>query len=106
MILEIVKWDIKSSKEIEFEAAFNNAQKILSDTPGYISHQFHKCIEKPNRYMLLVKWETLEDHTIGFRKSKAYQDYRNMLSRYYEPGATVEHYEMVYGYTRDETRCC
>jgi len=96
LVLEVVKWDIKPNKEKEFESAFKKAQKILATMRGYISHQFQKCIEKPNRYILLVKWETLEDHTVGFRESQAYQDYRALLNPYYEPGATVEHYEVVH----------
>ena len=96
MILEVVKWDIKPNKEKEFESAFKKAQTILSTANGYISHEFHKCIEKPSRYILLVKWETLEDHTVGFRNSDAYGKYRSMLNQYYEPGATMEHFEMVH----------
>ncbi len=82
--------------EEEFELSFDRAQKILSSMKGYRSHQLQKCIEKPNRYSLLVNWESLEDHTVGFRKSAEYQEYRSMLNEYYEPGATMEHYEMVY----------
>ena len=98
MILEVVQWDIKPNLEKEFELAFEEAQIILSSMSGYKSHQFQKCIEKPNRYILLVNWETLEDHTVGFRKSAVYQEYRSMLIQYYEPGATMEHFEMVYEY--------
>jgi len=92
LILEIVKWDLKPNQEEEFESAFQKAQKILSDSHGYKSHQFQKCIEKPNRYILMVEWETLEDHTIGFQKSDAYQEYRSMLNQYYKTGiAEKEH---------------
>jgi len=63
---------------------------------GYISHQLLKCIEKNNRYILLVNWKTLEDHTIGFRKSKEYQEWRALLHHFYEPLPEVEHYHTVY----------
>ena len=95
MILEIVKWDIKPNLEREFEEAFMNAQKLLASAQGYLSHQFQKCIEQPSRYILLVKWEKLEDHTIGFQESELYQEYRSMISQYYKPGTTVEHFELV-----------
>jgi len=96
LILELVTWNIKPDLEKEFELAFEKAQNIISSMRGYISHQFQKCIEKPGRYILLVNWETVEDHTSGFRKSDLYQEYRSMLIQYYEPGSTMEHYEMVY----------
>ena len=64
MILEVAILDVKPNQEQEFEDAFKKAQKIISRMNGYISHQLQKCIEKNNRYLLLVNWETLEDHTI------------------------------------------
>ncbi len=96
MIIEVVKWDVKPNQENEFEAEFERAQKILSKSLGYISHQFQKCIEKPNRYILIVEWEKLEDHTVGFQKSNVYQEYRSMLVQYLEPGTTMEHYEILH----------
>ena len=64
---------------------------------GYISHQLQKCIEKGNRYILLVNWQTLEDHTIGFRESEQYQEWRKLLHYFYDPFPGVEHYTSVYG---------
>ncbi len=96
MILEVVTWDIKPNLEKEFESAFGKAQQILTSMNGYKSHQFQKSLENPSRYILLVNWETLEDHTEGFQKSGMYQEYRSMLNQYYEPGAKMEHFKMVY----------
>ena len=61
---------------------------------GYISHQLQRCIEKENRYILLVNWETLEDHTVGFRSSDEYQEWKKLLHHFYDPFPTVEHYEL------------
>jgi len=69
MILESAVLDVKPGKAQEFEAAFTRAQSIIAASPGYLSHELQRCIEKPNRYLLLVRWRTLEDHTDGFRKS-------------------------------------
>jgi len=96
LIVEIVKWEIKAGQEKSFEHAFGKAQKILSNSAGYISHKFQKCIEKPGRYALIVEWETLKDHTVGFQKSEAYQEYRALIIPYLEPGTTMEHYEIIY----------
>ncbi len=74
MILEVAILDVKTGKENEFEVAFGKAQIIISSMNGYVSHQLQKCVENTSRYILLVNWQTLEDHTVGFRKSKEYQD--------------------------------
>ena len=96
MILEVAMLDVKPGETAEFEAAFNNAQKIISSMNGYSSHQLQRCLENPNRYILLVNWQTLEDHTIGFRESDEYQEWRAMLHHFYDPFPTVEHYETVF----------
>ncbi|MFA7554980.1 MAG: antibiotic biosynthesis monooxygenase [Spongiibacteraceae bacterium] len=96
MILEVAVLDVKKNQEVEFEAAFKKAQGIISSMDGYISHQLQKCIENKGRYILLVNWRTLEDHTVGFRQSNQYQEWRSLLHHFYDPHPTVEHYESVY----------
>jgi heme-degrading monooxygenase HmoA len=63
---------------------------------GYISHQLQRCLEKSNRYALLVNWEKLENHTKGFRESPEYQKWRKLLHHFYEPFPEVEHYSVVF----------
>ena len=96
MILEVAILDVIPGQENEFEAAFAQASLIISSMSGYISHQLQKCIEKQNRYILLVNWETLEAHTVGFRGSEQYQEWKRLLHHFYDPFATVEHYELLY----------
>ena len=96
MILEVATLDVKSGQEVEFEFAFEKAQKIISGMNGYISHQLQRCLENPNRYILLVSWQTLEDHTKGFRESDEYQEWRTLLHHFYDPFPTVEHFEQVF----------
>ncbi|MDJ0695537.1 antibiotic biosynthesis monooxygenase [Mastigocoleus sp. MO_188.B34] len=99
MILEVAILDIKSDvkKDMcdEFEAAFQQASKIIAAIPGYLSHELQKCIEVPNRYILLVRWETLEAHTIGFRESPEYQEWKRLLHHFYDPFPVVEHYYSI-----------
>jgi len=66
--------DVIPGQENEFEAAFAQASLIISSMSGYISHPLQRWIEQQNRYILLVNWETLEAHTVGFRGSAEYQD--------------------------------
>ncbi len=93
MILEVAILDVRAGQESQFETAFEQAQRIISSAPGYIGHELQRCLEKPNRYLLLVRWERLEDHTDGFRRSAAYQDWRRLLHHFYDPFPVVEHYE-------------
>jgi len=96
MILEAVKLNIKEGQSNEFEKAFLNAQKIISSIKGYHSHELQKCIEKENNYILLVRWKNLEAHTVNFRESEQYQEWKKLLHHFYEPFPEVNHYSMVY----------
>ncbi|MFZ2451952.1 MAG: antibiotic biosynthesis monooxygenase [Methylovulum miyakonense] len=88
--------NIIPGKEAEFEAAFRTASAIISSMPGYVSHQLQHCVENESRYILLVHWQTLEAHTIGFRTSPQYQEWKKLLHHFYSPFPTVEHYELVF----------
>lgn len=92
MILEVATLDIGKETCQEFEAAFSVAAPIIASMPGYISHELRRCLEKPNRYILLVRWHSLEAHTVGFRQSPEYQRWRALLHPFYDPFPTVEHY--------------
>ncbi|MCK0156039.1 antibiotic biosynthesis monooxygenase [Cellulophaga sp. F20128] len=92
MILEVAILNIKPGFSEDFEKNFKEAQKIIAASHGYISHELKKCIEVSNKYILLVQWETVEDHEEGFRKSKEYQQWKALLHHYYKPFPIVEHY--------------
>jgi len=91
-----IRSDTTLGQEQAFEAAFANAQVIICSMQGYVSHQLQNCIEQPNRYILLVNWQALIDHTVGFRESEEYQEWRALLHHFYDPFPDVEHYRLVY----------
>ncbi len=95
MILEVAILQVKNGEIQNFEKDFAIASQFIQSISGYISHSLRKCIEKENKYILLVNWEKLENHTIGFRESDAYLEWKKLLHHYYEPFPIVEHYEMV-----------
>ncbi len=95
MILEVAILDVKPGQTSQFEAAFADAQAIISSMPGYINHQLQHCIETPSRYLLLVNWGVLEDHTEGFRNSAEYQQWKALLHHFYDPFPEVEHYTQL-----------
>ena len=92
MILEVAILNIKDGLSEEFEQVFSHAQRIIASMKGYISHELKKCIEKENQYILLVNWETIEDHEVGFRKSEEYQEWKKLLHHFYDPFPQVLHY--------------
>ena len=96
MILESVLLNVKAGQGAEFEAAFAAASPLIVAKDGYIRHELHHCIETPDRYLLLVWWETLEAHTVGFRGSPEYQEWRRLLHHFYDPFPTVEHFVKAY----------
>jgi heme-degrading monooxygenase HmoA len=97
MILEIAPLTVRAGQAQDFEAAFLDAQRIIASRPGYISHELQRCLERPNEYVLLVRWRSLEDHEVGFRKSPGYQEWRRLLHHFYEPMPVVSHYVPVEG---------
>ncbi len=97
MILEVAILDVKPKETKAFEKAFQQAQAIISSMTGYGSHQLQKCIERENRYVLLVTWQTLEAHNQGFRGSEEYQQWKELLHHFYDPFPVVEHYQLVTG---------
>jgi heme-degrading monooxygenase HmoA len=97
MILELATLNVIPAREAQFEDAFRKAQRIISSMPGYRSHDLRRCVETPNRYILLVNWDSLEDHTVGFRGSSGYQEWKRLLHHFYDPFPVVEHYSGVPG---------
>ena len=95
MILEQAVLTLSPAGKPTFEGAFSQAAPIISAMPGFISLTLHRCIERTFRFLLLVQWERLEDHTEGFRGSPEYQQWRALLHHFYDPFPTVEHYDPV-----------
>lgn len=96
MILEHALLPVKPGREEEFVAVFGEAKQIISAMSGFRSLTLSRCQERPGTFLLLVEWETLEDHTVGFRGSPEYDEWRRLLHDFYEPFPLVEHFDEVY----------
>ncbi len=96
MITEIAVLNIKKNESNLFETAFGEAQKIISSMNGYIKHELLKCLDAEDKYMLIVRWRNIEDHTKGFRKSNEYNEWKNLLHHFYDPFPNVEHYKKIF----------
>jgi heme-degrading monooxygenase HmoA len=92
VVLEVAVLDVVSSMQDAFEESFRKASPLIAGSAGYISHELRRCVEKSNRYLLLVQWQTLEDHTVGFRSSQQYAEWKRLLHPFYDPFPMVEHY--------------
>jgi heme-degrading monooxygenase HmoA len=95
MITEHAILDVRPGDERAFESAFAKAKPIIAGMPGFRSLTLNRCIETPSRFLLLVEWQRLEDHTEGFRKSEGYETWRSLLHHFYDPLPTVEHFTSV-----------
>jgi len=100
-ILEHAMLEVRPGQEHAFEVAFAKAQNIISAAGGYRLHRLERCVEQPNRYLLLVEWTTLEAHTVGFRSSAEYQQWKALLHHFYDPFPTVLHFRTVFTSAQD-----
>lgn len=95
MILEVAPLQVVPGQSAAFELAFAQAQHIIGAMPSYGGHQLQRSLTDPHRYLLLVNWRRLEDHTRGFRGSPQYQQWKALLHHFYDPFPTVEHFQAV-----------
>lgn len=95
MILEHVVLPVDPSRAADFEEAFDQAQPLIRASPGFVRLSLSRSIERPEHYLLLVEWATLEDHTVGFRGSPGYARWAQLLHGFYDPFPEVEHYVAV-----------
>ncbi|MFN8076610.1 MAG: antibiotic biosynthesis monooxygenase [Kineosporiaceae bacterium] len=95
MILEHARLSVRPGRADEFETAFAEATTIIAGMRGFRTLRLSRCLERPDTYLLLVEWDTLADHTEGFRGSPEYQRWRALLHHFYDPFPTVEHYADV-----------
>lgn len=96
MILELATIDIKTGTNAEFEKKLEQAQAVISRAEGYLGHQFQRCIEQDNRYILLIRWESVEAHTVGFRQSELFREWRGLIGEFFENPPAVQHFEPVF----------
>ncbi len=96
MILELADIRIQPGKQAEFDAAIQKGvQEIIPQAKGYVSHKVYHGIESPERYVLTIIWETLENHTVDFRESPAFQQWRGIVGPFFAGPPTVEHFNLV-----------
>lgn len=92
MILEAALLNVRPEQDAAFAATLAEARPLIAATPGFQGIEVRRCIEQPHRYLLLVRWEQLTDHTERFRNSERYTLWKKLLHHFYDPFPTVEHF--------------
>lgn len=92
MILEHAILTVKDGREKEFEQAINKVRNLFEAIEGFLRVELRRCVETKGRYLLLVSWQTLESHTVNFRQSPEYQEWRATLYDFYASPPQIEHY--------------
>ena len=96
MILELADIRIHPGQNTAFEAAIEHGLKtVIATAHGFQGFKVNKGIESPERYLLQIFWNTLEDHTIGFRESPAFTEWRAIVGPFFALPPVVEHFELV-----------
>lgn len=96
MILELADIRIQPGQNLAFDAAIaRGLRDVISQAKGFKGYKVNKGIESPERYVLQIFWETLEDHTIGFRQSDAFVQWRSIVGPFFATPPVVEHFELV-----------
>ncbi len=96
MILELADIRIHAGQNAAFEEAIQRGlATVISQAKGFKGFQVNHGIESPERYILQILWETLEDHTMGFRESPLFAQWRAIVGPFFTGAPTVEHFDLV-----------
>ena len=96
MILELADIRIHAGQQSAFDEAIQRGvREVISKAKGFKSYSVHKGIESPERYVLQIVWETLENHTVDFRQSAAFNDWRAIVGPFFASPPTVEHFDLL-----------
>ena len=99
MFWEIALIEVKPGEEAAFEAAVGQAAPLFKSARGCKGMQLHRSVEHPSRYRLVVDWETVEDHTVHFRGSQSFQEWRRLVGGFFASPPVVEHtHRVVHGF--------
>ena len=93
MILEVADIHIQPGHQVAFEAAVKHGiSTVISKSPGFLRYQLQRGIESPERFLLLIEWETLENHTVDFRGGPLFAQWRAIVGAFFSEPPKVEHF--------------
>ncbi len=96
MILEVADIRIAPGKNADFEAALGHGlSTVVPRAKGYVGHEVHKGIESAERYLLMIRWQTLENHTVDFRQGPLFPEWRAIVGPFFAAPPVVEHFDLA-----------
>ena len=96
MILELADIRIHPGQQAAFDVAIQRGvHEVISKAKGFAGYKVNKGIENPERYVLQICWETLDNHTVDFRQSPAFTQWRAIVGPFFAGPPTVEHFELL-----------
>jgi heme-degrading monooxygenase HmoA len=96
MIMEIADIRVHTGKHEAFKVAVEHGlSTVLSKAKGFQRYEVQHCLETPERFVLLITWDTLEDHTVGFRTSPAFTQWREIIGQFLAAPPQVEHFALA-----------
>lgn len=93
--METAQLRIADGREEAFERALETAKAVLAQAPGFQAIHVHRGIERPDTFLLAIGWDTLEDHTVGFRESPLFAQWRGIISEFFAEPPQVEHWQLL-----------
>ena len=96
MILELADIRITPGRNADFDAAIERGvETVISKAKGFLGYQVQRGIESPERYVLMIRWETLANHMVDFRESAAFAQWRAIVGPFFAQPPQVQHFELV-----------
>ena len=93
MIVEVIRYQIGEGQEAAFENAYRQAQPHLTDSQHCLGYQLTRCLKHRSRYLLLIRWDSVDGHLQGFRGSPAFQRFLALVAPFFRQVEEMEHYE-------------
>jgi quinol monooxygenase YgiN len=98
MIYEVARIEIDPDASADFEAAVSQALPLFRSAPGCLSCRLNRSLDHPGHYALIVGWESVEAHTVGFRSSPSFQKWRELAGPFFQRPPDVDHIEDILGF--------
>jgi heme-degrading monooxygenase HmoA len=95
MIIETAQIRIADGREGDFEQALEAAKAVIARAPGFREIHVHRGVERPDTFLLAIGWDTLADHTEGFRGSPLFDQWRGIISEFFAEPPQVEHWQLL-----------
>ena len=96
MILELADIRIPAGKNAEFDAAIQRGvETVISQAKGFLGSEVRTGVESPERYLLMIRWATLENHTVDFREGPLFPQWRAIVGPFFAAPPVVEHFSLV-----------